>query len=387
MIAKILFVFSWAVFNSRPVVSVGQPHRQRRQLIVHAGGHAIDAHQSASEARDPENIAGLYDVSDKQNQTRSRKEHGRGVVCPTWLQLDIQNHNLKPYIRCAGVTPEPFIAALYASCRGIGLTYATLANANYTGSWDHEVPTENDLRVLSELATWAQEQVGTHSLATVSWEQFSENLGMHGPTIAELAQSVLTHPSVVPVDEVMHILDYGCGTGNDLASLKSAFHTESLNAICLDIVPVQRNEVYSILLDGSSDFAYNRSLQAASVGLVGTMHLVISICTFHHIARPQMRHDALVFIEKVLQPGGVFLMSEWDDSLNPSRQIHYDLVHGVLPTLLFQSAAPTHLSELHGDSRYLSVNSWIDLVQSAHLTYDANRSQTWPGLLEPEAAA
>lgn len=392
----------WALSKSVSVGAISTLSRQEGQRIVRVGGHGDLVrsgehmgspelsqkwdHQTHIAADDPGSMqggtssgvspAGILDLS----QDIWPYPGPDGVVCPTWVNPHIQTDNLEPFLQRTGVKPDGFIAEHLSLC---GNSSMFPAATRYTGSWDGQYPLKNDVRVLAGLAAWARRQKEQGSSENVTWDQFSKP--HHGMTVASLVSHLLKHPTAVVAAGTRRILDFGCGNGTDLVSMQAALNTNRLDTLCLDIIPVRRPEVYSILLDASSDFAYKRSLNDAAVGNENSIHVAVSMVTFHHIPRPQMRHDALQYIAQVLHPGGVFLMAEWDNSLFPSRWIHFDLVH-ILPTLLFQYVAPEDASFLKMGTQYLSVDRWIELAQAAGLEYDIARSKSSIGLGPKDAA-
>lgn len=289
-----------------------------------------------------------------------------GVVCPSFLHPDIQRDQLRVFLSNAGVPADAFIAETLRLCGGPAGPMAM----TYSGSWaDHE-PSQNDVRILQGLTQWVKEQKEAGTAEDMTWQRFSKP--DNGASTGRLLQHIATHPNSITATGRVRLLDFGCGSGQDIVAAKQLYQAQTQDTLCLDIFKVTRSDVTPILLDASSDDAYRSSLQAALVGNAGTVHIAISMVTFHHIRRTQ-RPDAFSFLSQVLAPGGIFIMAEWDNSLTPNRWIYYDLVH-VLPSVLFYGTAPTSPTQLQIGTEYLSVDGWIAEAQAAGLSYDEPRS-------------
>jgi len=302
-----------------------------------------------------------------------------GVVCPTWLHSDIQDQNLKPFLNSTGVHPDGFTAELSRLCGGAGTAAST-----YNGSWDAQgqEPQANDVRVLQGLTEWLKNEKAAGRSKTWTWDQFAKPSNGNG--MAKMVQSVMSHPTHITAVGTPRVLDFGCGSGADIVAMQGALKTAVEDTLCLDIFHISRPEVTSFFLDASRPSTYKASLDSALAGNENTVHVAVSMVAFHHIPNPQMRSDALTFLHKVLHPGGIFLMAEWDNSVLPDRWIHYDLVH-ILPGMLFSDDAPTDPEMLKIGTKYLSVEKWIATAEQSGLKYDAPRSKA--GGLTPEEHA
>jgi len=326
----------------------------RAPLLSPAGG------RSASRYRPGPRIprrSSLPPVTLSTDSGRALREDGTdgegpdGVVCPTWLQPDIQKKQLRNFLRDAGVSPEGFISETARLCGGS----AGPAAGAYTGSWKDHEPSENDLRILHGLMNWTTRQRQLGSAKALTWDNFSNS--DNGRSTAAFIGHAISHPTSITAVGTRRILDFGCGSGVDIAALSTELSVKKEDALCLDIFRVPREDVTAIVLDASSDEAYRQSLSVALTGNAGTVHVAISFVTFHHIRRTQ-RHDAFAFLSQVLAPGGLFLMAEWDNSVKPDRWIHYDLVH-ILSGVLFAGGVPQDPEDLRIGTEYLSVHSWI----------------------------
>lgn len=292
-------------------------------------------------------------------------ERGAGAVCSTWQRQDIQNQSLKPYLRHAGVDAEAFLHETLERCK------SPSDSRDYTGSWNDIAPSEDDVYILQNLTTWLKQPGNGQNK---SWSQFAKS--DNGTRISAMVHHALTVPTPVHNAGEVRALDFGCGSGDDLKAIKNLLKTSKADSLCVDIFPVSSEDLTSIVLNSSSDAAYKTSLDNATVGNENTVHVAISMVTFHHIPRHQMRRDALEFIRRVLHPDGVFIIAEWDNSVYPNRWIQFDLIH-VLNMMIFFGGAPEKPDDLKiGGTEYLSVHNWIQAFEHAGLTYDSDRSLT-----------
>jgi len=287
---------------------------------------------------------------------------------------------LKPFIHSTGVHAEDFVKELSSLC---GVQHGNKL-PTYTGSWDNEDSDENDVRVLSGLTEWQKKEIEAGRSKRLTWEQFSKPDQSHG--LAKFVQSLMHYPTKINASGPVRILDLGCGPGTDLLALQAALHVSKKDSLCLDVSESSRPELTNIRLDPSSSSTYHDSLEQALVGNENTVHVAVSMVAFHHIPDPTMRSDALTFVRRVLAPGGIFIMAEWDNSVQPNRWIHYDLVH-ILPGMLFSLSAPQSKDELKIGTKYLSVDNWIAAGEKAGLHYEKDRTKGRTGGMPQEQAA
>lgn len=307
-----------------------------------------------------------------------------GVVCPTWLNQEIQDENLKPFLNSTGVHPEGFVAELSRLCGADEALFVKASATNYSGSWDDEAASPNDVRVLKGLAQWQTDEKKAGRSKQWTWEQFSKP--DNGTGMASFVKYLMSHPTNISVSGPSRVLDFGCGSGTDVLAMKAALNSTSKDTLCLDVFPIDRTDVTPMLLDATSPAKYHDSLEKALVGNENSVDVAVSMVAFHHIPNPQMRSDALVFLRKVLKPGGIFIMAEWDNSIQPNRWIHYDLVH-ILPNMLFSGDAPADEKELEIGTNYLSVENWITTAEKAGLKADSPRSGAYGHTPEEQAAS
>lgn len=326
---------------------------------------ADELSQAGSQLQNPVGLATLL----KKSQSAG------GVVCPTFLEPSIQQDQLLRYLSQSKVSPEGFVNETERLCTAAGFPEAG-ARPSYEGSWmTMGAPAQADVELLQGLADWVKEEKAKNlSEENMTWQKFSKP--DNGASAGSLMLHVATHPTNISIIGAPRLLDFGCGSGQDLTAAKKAFGAAKEDALCLDVFEVQTSEVTAVKLDASSEATYKASLDATLAGNNASVHIVFSMVTFHHIIG-QMRPDALNFIKNVLAPGGIFLMAEWDNSPTfgvPSREVYYDLVHW-LPTLLFSNSAPQTAAPLKLNTKYLTIAERRSEAETAGLQYDVERSK------------
>lgn len=284
-----------------------------------------------------------------------------GVVCPTWLNPDIQSQNLFYFLNSTGVDASGFISETKRLCK----ESASLSTAKYTGSWNDASPTHNDIKILKALQAWVRKEGRQTDKSYDDWAGRGQESWV-GKMVKQIAGNSL---------KVSRALDFGCGSGDDLTSIRHVFNLRTTDCLCLDVVPVHNDNVMPFLLNASSDSAYKQSLETALAGNEQTVDVAISIVAFHHIPSPKMRSDALNFLYRILAPGGIFVMLEWDNPGRPDRWIHYDLIHVIGPILWPEYGDfKMRPDQLPQNTEYNAVADYISLVEAHGLVYDVTRS-------------
>jgi len=291
---------------------------------------------------------------------------GNCSVCDTWLHPDIQPA-LETFVTRTGLSGKNFVNELSRLCQRNGSYTAQ----HYTGLWKDSPPTDQDIGVLSGITRWIQHQKDANKSLSWNFEQFSKPDA--GKSTAKMVQQIMTQPTKILIPGKTRILDFGCGSGTDIVAIQKMLEVTKEDTLCYDIHKVNRPEVTAVVLDASSDAAYSNSLDKALSGNEASVHVAISMVTFHHIRLAQ-RQAAYRFLHDIMAPGGIFIMAEWDNSKNPNRQIHYDLEH-YFTSMFFYTLAPTKAKELQLATEYLSVDNWIAEGGLGGLIYDANRSR------------
>lgn len=392
-LAKALLLL--AAHASLAVVSVDKQAHPN----IEADGHGrflrkevlMDAQASMKSTSMHLNAANFEQESPQEAVTDAERENKPdGVVCPTWLHPEIQEHNLKPFLESLAADASGFIQQIKELCGDTGNNL----EEGYTGSWDSTsskgTPTANDVRILKAVAAWETAQ---HKERPAAASALDKSFKPHqGQSTGDFIKSLMDSPPAG-----LRVLDFGCGSGRDLLEMKAALGImKAEDAMCLDVNfhGAKNPNVTQIQLNAASSSLYKSSLDAAlsKVGQ-GTINAAISMVAFHHVAdradpaNPKMRTDALNFIRQALAPGGIFLMAEWDNSLTPNRWIHFDLVHW-LPNMVVFESAPSGPSHLPDGTQYLSVAGWRELADHDDDDWDISEAKTkQPSGLSPEQQA
>jgi len=292
-----------------------------------------------------------------------------GVVCPSFLHPRIRDENVKPFIQAVGLDADGWVAETQRLCGGSGAT--TQLITAYTGSWDDHTAVANDVRVLEGLFNWTTQYRETHQdeSASLTWDAMTG--ADFDQTKGDARMRSIVGTELAP--KVTRALDFGCGSGNDLTSIKNEFGLTKENSLCLDIVEVGNDNVFPILLDHSSGDAYNTSLENVLVGREGSVQVSISVVTFHHISEPRMKRDALQFLFRITAPTGIFVLSDWENQYHPNLWIYYD-IHHWLTGLVYSIHKPTQPEDLPQGTEYLSILEYKALVSGHGFRFDSVRS-------------
>lgn len=245
----------------------------------------------------------------------------------------------------------------------------------YTGTWQTEstngeavIPMDN--LIFGAMGTWLNNERARTAKAAQSWDHF-RNGGDSAPPpyLIKVISAISNGP-------VNGILDFGCGSGVELARVGAAFGLSSDKVFCIEIVdyvsPEVRNNMTILMADVND---YEATLSSHLPAVQGKLTAVWSEVVFHHITKPEHRAAALNFIKSSLEPQGHFIMAEWDNNRKPiDWTIYFDLSHN-LPQLYFSDPAPTMGSIAKLDTIYESLDGWISLLDSYGLKYDIERSK------------
>ena len=228
----------------------------------------------------------------------------------------------------------------------------------YVGTWEAEGdPTDGDLRLLKALATWLD----------------PPPYSPPPPPSAEWARELLmlTHPDGCDGGGSAEggeggkwadcfVLDFGCGSGEELLEMHMALGTPPSRLLGLDIFASEAHRgeyTRHVLADPKDVDAYCASLDALAEQLLertvhsGGVALATSSVTFHHLPSEQMRGCVYGFLARLLGERGTFVLREWDNS--PSRhappssslEVWFDVAHSFTPALP-ASTLPASASEL-----------------------------------------
>lgn len=175
-------------------------------------------------------------------------------------------------------------------------------------------------------------------------------------------------------------MDFGCGDGVDLSAVGMQLGLKPEDALGVDIQDgIDADTKAKMTFMQADYYNYESSLQGHmdKLKLKGTVSMVYSIVTFHHVAGdPGMLKAALTFIRDSLEPGGAFVLADWDNPL-PSfdLSLFYDIGQHDLNALLFQSPAPTTYPLGYHGTKYLSVAAWEQSFAEHGFKADWSRSK------------
>lgn len=311
----------------------------------------------------------------------TRLQESDGVLCQTLFHPSIHDQHFLPFAE-SGLGPElskRFDEELQKKCMEELLKKSVDWDHlldHYTGNWTANPPDAVDNTIFGSMGEWLNEERKKLKSETKSWQDFR-----NGPKQKPQESYMLgLLKSLAGSSEITRIMDFGCGDGVELSKIASGFQLSKDDAFGLDIVDYIRKDVkdnMTLLLAPSAVNEYVDKLQEMfdSFQLAGTVSAIFSQVTFHHITAPEMRTAALSFIRDSLKPDGFFVLAEWDNSRSPiDYTIYFDLSHN-LPSLFFSDPAPTTASLGPLDTEYLSIDGFVDMLQTNGLKYDGNRSQ------------
>lgn len=293
-----------------------------------------------------------------------------GVVCRTFLHPTIKVHNFKPWFESADIDPDGLGNETQRLCALEGDLPSAADEALYTGNWDDYTASPADVSVLSGLSTWINE---SQQSKDGSMEDFFKTDNSSG--LPRMVERVAGIPPALDLQTNVRLLDFGCGSGRDVVSMQQYFGAAVEDTLCADIFRVDRDDVTPIVLDATDDVTYKTSLdEALLLSVNGTVHVAISMVTFHHIV-PGMREDAFQFIRQALRPHGIFIMADWDNSVTPDLWIFYDLVHRFWALMTAEFSPDTEPSSLRLATNYSSIDTWMQELSNVGLRYDDNRTR------------
>jgi SAM-dependent methyltransferase len=249
---------------------------------------------------------------------------------------------------------------------------------DYTGNWSHNHVAPSDNAMWVTLAQWINQERANGGSKAVAWDKFRNRDDDDESGTLHIIKLVAN--SSQPSAPLHRVLDFGCGDGVELSKIAKGLGLGRKDTYCLDIIDYVAKEAkphVTTLVVPNTPEEYGPALQSHQDdhGLQGSVSVVFSQVTFHHITNPEMRVAALKFIHDSLSHDGLFLLAEWDDSGHPiDYTIYFDLAH-FLPNLFFADPAPTTAALSPLDTGYLSLQGWNDMFKSNGLPFDASRSR------------
>ena len=146
-------------------------------------------------------------------------------------------------------------------------------------------------------------------------------------TVVELTTSEKVFKSDIvdrlnPTDG-QRVLDMGCGTGTLTAMIKKAYPGLDVTGLDADesALGIARHKVSKLALEIDFECANATELPFPS----STFERVVSSLFFHHLL-PAQKQQALLEVQRVLKPGGVFFLADWGVPKSLREKIGYFLV-------------------------------------------------------------
>ncbi len=121
-------------------------------------------------------------------------------------------------------------------------------------------------------------------------------------------------PGVKKILETIHVddsvLDLGCGNGHFLHELLRRGHQAPLLGVDFSLPLLRDAESTPGVAFREIDLT-QLSKNSDQLSLTGHWSLITSFATLHHIPSHQIRLDILRAVKKLLNPGGKFILSNW----------------------------------------------------------------------------
>ncbi len=121
-------------------------------------------------------------------------------------------------------------------------------------------------------------------------------------------------PGVNKILETIHVddsvLDLGCGNGHFLHELIRRGHRAPLLGVDFSL-PLLRNAESTLGVEFREADLTQLSVTSDQLSVTGHWSLITAFATLHHIPSTKIRLDILRTVKKLLQPGGKFILSNW----------------------------------------------------------------------------
>jgi SAM-dependent methyltransferase len=306
----------------------------------------------------------------------SRSHESNGVLCQTLYHPSIHDQHFMPFAESGlgSDLAKTFDDKLLTKCKEAhsSVVWDDIFK-NYTGNWTTNPAAALDNTIFGSMGEWLNEERKKKTAETKSWQDFR-----NGPKQKPQESFMLgLLKSLAGSSQITRIMDFGCGDGVELSKIARGLGLTKDDTFGLDIVDYVNDDVKGNMTFMNAEVSeYVEQLENLmdENELDGTVSVIFSQVTFHHITAPEMRTAALSFIRDALKPDGFFVLAEWDNSLMPiDYTIFFDLSHN-LPSLFFSDPAPTTASLGPLNTEYLSIQGFVDLLKSNDLKYDVTRS-------------
>ena len=106
------------------------------------------------------------------------------------------------------------------------------------------------------------------------------------------------------------VLDLGCGNGHFLHELIRRGHRAPLLGVDFSL-PLLRNAESTLGVEFREADLTQLSVTSDQLSVTGHWSLITAFATLHHIPSTEIRLDILRTVKKLLQPGGKFILSNW----------------------------------------------------------------------------
>lgn len=303
--------------------------------------------------------------------TRATHPAPGGILCQTLFHPAVHDRHFMSFIEDLGpALSKEFNAELLRQCRKVFTAneWDNMWN-DYTGSWELHAVAPHDNAIWASMANWLARQRATQQDGAWPTDSVFPSRTSAVIRTAEKRNQVFKR-----------VMDFGCGDGLWLAGAAHDLGLAQDDAFCVDIVNYVRvpdDVTVLIAPNRAPDYGDYLQQQLQGYNLRGSVSMIASMVTFHHITDVRIRVAALTFIRECLEPDGFFLFGDWDNSGVPiDYTIYMDLTH-YLPSLIDQAPTPNDPKEIQLGplkTEYLSLLGWISLMDSANLTYDEHRS-------------
>lgn len=259
----------------------------------------------------------------KHRNPRSLPEGSQRFLCSCWADQTIREEHVIPYVEQGEAKPE-LIAKIGELC----------------------AEQASDVHIFNVMRHWLDAQ-----RAEVRVNPFV-------PTYFSSQGQLVLNQLHLPEDgsPPVHILDYGCGSGEMLKWLHRGRDIPAQALHCIELYSVETEGMFQhhVLQDPVGDLA-----ALAAGPLRERFSIIASFAVFHHVADLATRVTIWRACAMMATPQGVFLLADWDNMDSPLLSQWYDSAHWVL-WLLMGAPAPSSDQSLALGTRYASTGGFSE---------------------------